>query len=333
MERRKTAIEAALPPWAVERVAQQVAGADVVVVDGILLADIARHLSEAGHAVIVDMHNVESALLREIDLARRTRLAALWRAGTWRRAAEAERDIARKVCGLWVCSQADRQRLQAIAGPDIFTSVIPNPVPPWCSTVQASSPAARRGADRDAMRLLFVGHLGYRPNIHAARRLMRHILPALRQDLPDARLDLCGRAPRKSLIRLAARTPGARLTGDPKDLAPFYAEATMTLIPLTEGGGTRLKVLEALQLGLPVIASAKAVEGLDLTHGEHFLRAESDSDFIRAAARLAANPALRESLSRAGRRHIAEGHSHDVLCAAIAHSIEACHDRRPGTAA
>lgn len=334
--RHKSHIEAALPPWLVDEVLHRLCGVDTVIVDGIRLTDLARPLARAGCRVILDMHNVESLLLREIEIARRSPLAALWRAPTWRRAAQAERRIAQEISALWVCSVPDRDRLRAIVGPAPVIDIIPNPVPPWVAS------ATCRQAPQDArpphhpphrtpaasgppnpIRALFVGHLSYRPNIYAAQRLMRRILPALRRASPEAQLDICGRAPRKRLVRLAARTPGAQLTPDPADLAPHYAGATMALIPLTAGGGTRLKVLEALALGLPVIATSKAVEGLDLTPGRHILLAESDRDFVRAALVLQADPQRTAQLARAGRAWVETHHGTGMIAAAIAHSLHA----------
>lgn len=262
---------------------------DVVLVEGVYLSAVAYRLVGAGVQVILDAHNVESDLLRQTDLARHPVLARLLRRGRWRRAADAERLLLRSVDAVWACSDADAALLRQLAPDGASVHVIPNPVPNWCLAVR-DRPRA------DGINALFVGHLGYRPNIVAALRLAQRIFPLVRRAEPSARLTLAGRAPDRRLRAAVASDACLSLVADPVDLAPLYAGATMALVPLSEGGGTRIKVLEAMTLGLPLIASAKAVEGLAVSPGREFLRAESDAEFAEAAVRLARSPGLRNDL-------------------------------------
>lgn len=262
---------------------------DVVVVEGVYLSALAYRFAAAGVPVILDAHNVESDLLRQTDLARHAVLARLQRHGRWRRAAEAERLLLRSVAAVWACSKPDAGLMRRLAPGAAPIHVVPNPVPEWC----LGAPDRRRP---DGIKALFVGHLGYRPNIAASLRLARRILPLVQRAEPSARLTLAGRSPDRRLRHAVAKGSSVNLLADPADLAPLYAGATMTLIPLREGGGTRIKVLEAMMLGLPVIASAKAVEGLALSPGREYLKAESDAEFAEAALRLSRSPRLREDL-------------------------------------
>jgi glycosyltransferase involved in cell wall biosynthesis len=164
---------------------------------------------------------------------------------------------------------------------------------------------------------LLVGHLGYGPNLNAAKRLITQIWPALRQIDPTAGLTLAGRSPHRSLIRLAAATPAVQLIANPADLAPVYAQATMAVVPLREGGGTRIKVLEAMAAGLAVVASAKAVEGLALIAGRDYLQAESDAEFVHAMLNLSENTRLRADLAASGHAFAHGHHSPKAISAAI----------------
>lgn len=329
-DRRRSFIEANIPAATVDDVARRIAacGADLVVVDGVYLADIARRLVAKGGQVIVDMHNVESSLLKEVDLARRPWRAALFYRQRWARAVAAEKDLAQAVAGFWVCSKSDADLMRAIVGTSSAIAIVPNPVPGWCATAAQASSAAPW-----SVRALFVGHLGYRPNIVAASRLIRQMLPRIRDAFPGSILTICGRAPGKALQKLAAGRVGLRLIGDPVDLAPFYRDATVAVIPLTEGGGTRLKVLEAMAMGLPVVATSKSVEGLNLLAGQTYLAAETDADFVEAIGRLAESEELRGSFSAEGRRFVAAHHSQQALNMAVSAALSRWHSPQISTIA
>ena len=147
--------------------------------------------------------------------------------------------------------------------------------------------------------LLFVGHYGYQPNAAAARELAGEILPRVREQCPGATLELVGREPPASLAR---RPPdGVRVTGAVPDVLEHLHAARAVVIPLRSGSGTRLKVLEALAAGVPVISTPLGVQGLDVRHGEDVLIGETPAELAGLAARVAADDALARRLSRAGR--------------------------------
>lgn len=285
---------------------------DLVLVEGVFLGQAIEHLAARGHHLVLDAHNVESRLQRATDIARKGLLARLTYAGRWRRAANAERRICGVASAVWACSQDDAKGLIALAKIGNPT-VIPNPVPAWCEDVSL----IERGYGIDA---LFVGHLGYRPNLRAVERLALGIWPKLRALHPQARLSVAGRAPGMAMKRILDQQEIA-LLADPTELAPLYAQATMVLVPLTEGGGTRIKVLEAVACGVPVIASAKAVEGLDFVPGLHFLRAETDGDFVEAATRLSRDGKLRLVLQKAAWDHVVQTHGREAIERSIANAV------------
>lgn len=313
--RKHSVIEADLPASTVNGVMAQVQSQrpDLIVLDGVFLADIAYALIAAGYGYVLDMHNVESQLLTQIDRARRGLWAHVRYRRRWQAARRAEAAVIDGATHLIVCSERDGQRASALSARAIGYSVVPNPIPEWCQDWTLPDQSRPAGC-----RILYVGHMGYAPNVHAAKRLLTRILPAISRNAPDVTLDICGRDPNAKLRALVDATPNAALHADPVDLAPYYAAATVAVIPLTEGGGTRLKVLEALSVGLPVVASAKAVEGIGLVPDLHYLEARSDAQFVRATLRIAHDARLAATLVRNGKAFVQDRFSTAAITRAVA---------------
>ncbi len=125
---------------------------------------------------------------------------------------------------------------------------------------------------RDPWQMLFLGSLDWRPNLDAVRLLLDAILPRVQAAEPKATLAIVGRKPPESLRREVAGRPGVALFPDVPDVRPFLHQAGMLVVPLRIGGGSRLKILEALATATPVVTTTIGVEGLRLTPGEHVER-------------------------------------------------------------
>jgi glycosyltransferase involved in cell wall biosynthesis len=144
--------------------------------------------------------------------------------------------------------------------------------------------------------VLFVGNFVHPPNVDAADRLVRVIFPLVRERVPTARLTLVGDNPPAQLRARAGA--GVTVTGRVPDIVPFIERAVVVAAPLRFGGGMRVKVLEALAAGKPVVASRLAVEGLDVTDGDQLLIAETDEAVAEAIVRALSNRELRERLGK-----------------------------------
>ena len=136
---------------------------------------------------------------------------------------------------------------------------------------------------------MFVGHLGYAPNVVAAERLATAILPLVRQTLPSAKLILAGRDPKPAVVALAS-LPGVELAADLADVSQLFLRSHISVVPLCAGGGTRIKILEAMAWGLPVVASAIAAEGLGFTTGKEILIADTNEAFAQSVVVLSKEP-------------------------------------------
>lgn len=170
----------------------------------------------------------------------------------------------------------------------------------------------RRDESTTVPTLIFAGTLGWYPNRDAVQFLLKEIWPALLAKRPDHRLLLVGRDPPDSLMRAAMDTR-VQVTGAVADVRPYMAAATIYVCPIRIGGGTRLKVLDALAMAKPLIATAAAVEGLDVVPNEHYLPAESVQEFVTQIRRLEDDPSLAARIGEAGHRRIVERYDWSII--------------------
>lgn len=174
--------------------------------------------------------------------------------------------------------------------------VVPNGV-----DVAAAAPFVDTPRDRHL--LVYPGALTYAPNHEAVHGFVRDVLPAVRREVPAARLVVTGRHTGVDTTSLSADA-GVTLTGHVPDVRPIVAGARACVVPLRTGGGTRLKVLEAMALGTPVVSTRKGVEGLDLAHDVHCLIADRPADLARAVVGVLTDDTLWHRLRRVALDHV-----------------------------
>jgi glycosyltransferase involved in cell wall biosynthesis len=153
--------------------------------------------------------------------------------------------------------------------------------------------------------LVFVGSMDWYPNEDAILSFIQAILPGIRRRVPEASLTVVGRNPSPRL-RATAADAGVRVTGTVEDVRRYLAEAAVVVVPLRVGGGTRLKIFEALAMGKAVVSTGVGAEGLPLVPGTHYLRGDAPDAFAGAVVSLLENPGQRTALGAAGRRLVEE---------------------------
>jgi glycosyltransferase involved in cell wall biosynthesis len=169
--------------------------------------------------------------------------------------------------------------------------------------------------------LLFVGSFDYAANVDAAVYLVNEVLPAVRERLPRARVLLAGRNPTADVLALA-KTEGVEVAGSVKDLVPAYAAASAVVVPIRVGGGSRLKILEALALGRPVVTTTAGMRGLAVEDGVHVLVADTPAAFATALGKLGSDAGAARRLTDAGRAFVEERHDWPVLEKKFADLVE-----------
>jgi sugar transferase (PEP-CTERM/EpsH1 system associated) len=159
--------------------------------------------------------------------------------------------------------------------------------------------------------IVFVGKMDYFPNVDGAVYFATEVLPIIRQSVPDAELRIVGSNPTYAVRRLAT-IAGVTVTGHVADVRPFLLDAAVAVAPLRLARGTQNKILEALAMGVPIVATPEAAKGVNVTPGRELLVAEDEASFAKQVISLVQNESLRKDLSDAGRRKVMDSHRWSV---------------------
>jgi len=195
------------------------------------------------------------------------------------------------------CSELDSARLRDVA-PSAHAVAVPNGVDTeYFQPTQSKSPTRS---------IIFVGSLNWYPNVDAVLFLLRHVWSAAKARQPDLRLDIVGSAPPNSVLSLAGELKDVRVHGFVDDVRPLMNAATLYVCPIRDGGGTKLKLLDAFAMEKCVIAHPVACEGIDVSPEVNVQLAESAEGFVDAIDRLLRDNAKRFEMGRAARSLVVE---------------------------
>jgi glycosyltransferase involved in cell wall biosynthesis len=249
--------------------------------------------------VILFEHNVEYMIWKRLhEIEKRPWRRALL-ALEWRKMRRYEARACTRADLTVAVSEADRILLAANApGADIRA----------CGTGVDTAYFQPNGAVETPASLVFTGSMDWYPNEDAILHFVATILPELRRKVPSLSLAVVGRDP-SDRLRAACAAAGVRVTGTVADVRPYVAEAAVYVVPLRIGGGTRLKIFEALAMAKAVVATRVGAEGLPIVSGQHFLQADSPADFAQAVVALLEDSDRRHALGMAGRRLVEERYS------------------------
>ncbi len=203
-------------------------------------------------------------------------------------------------------SEQDRRALWQVVGKSVPIEVVP-------ITVDAERFERIYSARNPQSALLFtIGTLFWPPNSEGVTWWLREGYGHLRAICPDLTYDIVGARPPRTLQQLAESSPGVRLHGYVADVEPFWMRATALAVPILAGGGVRVKILEAMAMGVPVISTAIGCEGLAVRNGEHLLIADTPKDFAQACAAVLQDEKLARRLAQNARQLIVERYDAQV---------------------
>ena len=236
-------------------------------------------------------HNVDSVIWRRHYESERNPWRRLYIRQQWRKFEVFERSVFQKADRVVAVTDEDAQRLSRDFGVS-NVMVVENGVD--CSYYAASQPVER---SRD---YLFLGSLDWRPNQDAVRWLLDAIVPNVLSHHPLVRLHIVGRRPPLWMRRRISATVGVELHADVDDVRPFLRQSRLMIVPLRVGGGSRLKILEALATELPVVSTSIGAEGLRLIPGEHYLEGNRTDELVEHVLSILEGRTLTKELTLAG---------------------------------
>lgn len=296
---------------------------DVVIVEHVWMADLARLIDAPA---VLEEHNIESQILRRFAATETNALSREWDRSRWPvfgRSFEQldASEIARMTAyedSRWprfpvrvVVSERDREEMERRC-PSGRVVVVPNGV-----DTRTHRPVGRA----EARGVLFTASFNYQPNLDAAAELCEVIWPLVEREVPEARLLLVGSGvPDHLLVQRWLR--GAEVASDVDDLAPYASRCALSAVPLRVGGGTRLKILTSLALGLPVVTTSVGSEGLELGEHDGVLVEDDPARFAQRVVQILRDRDLQQRLARAGRAAVEEHYDWGRILPAYARLLE-----------
>jgi glycosyltransferase involved in cell wall biosynthesis len=272
-------------PYAVEkyrsaafgrRIACEQDHADVVVCDFLFPSvNVPQALSRPS---VLFQHNVEALIWRRHAETKRSRLARRLLLTQWRRMQAFERAACQKYDAVVAVSTQDRTIMERE-----YDAPLVREIPTGVDTAYFRPSGSTAP---EPYHLVFSGSMDWLPNDDAMKYFVQAILPRIRTSCPEAVLTIVGRKPFPSLTALSRESPHIRVTGQVDDVRPWLERAAVYVIPLRIGGGTRLKVFEAMAMEKPIVSTSIGVEGLPIVHGRDALIADEPGGFADAVLRL-----------------------------------------------
>jgi len=231
---------------------------------------------------VLFQHNIESMIWRrysenELNPAKRAYFEF-----EYKRMKAYESAVCNKYDLIFTVSHKDRDALRHDLGVGVPVEVLETGV----DTVYFTPDAARQPVPG---RMLFLGSMDWMPNIDGAKWFVSSIYPLIRELVPHATLQIVGRRPADAIRRLATEDPSIQVIQDVADVRPYVASADLFIVPLRIGGGSRIKIYEAMAMGRPVVATSIGAEGLPLKRGEHLAVCDSPGEFARRVEFLTRN--------------------------------------------
>jgi glycosyltransferase involved in cell wall biosynthesis len=262
-------------------------------------------------SIVVDWHNIESEMMWRYAQTTRNWAKKIVARRTAKLIERAECRLLERSVTHTVSSERERQKLLA-RSPSAKIEVIPNGVDAGYYSVKEIAQACRRsGQDASKPTILFVGSMDYHANIDAVAWFSTDVWPEIVRNHPDLHLTIVGRDPSSDVRALASDR--IHVTGTVDDVRPYYASALAAIVPIRSGSGTRLKILEAMAAGVPVISTRMGAEGIEVGDNVHLLLADTALEMAAAVQQVASSKETRTRLSEAARELVCKVYDWSVI--------------------
>ena len=291
---------------------------DLVHFDTIGLAPYLRLVR--GLPTVLTHHNIESALMARRAQAEKTLLGKLYVSLQAKRLRDYEKRLSPRFDRNVLVSNQDEKGLLALA-PSAATVVVPNGVDIGYFTVRK---------EPQDQAVIYTGGMNMFANRDAVLHFIDSIWPLVRQKVPDAVFHVIGQDPPPELLILAKRDSSIRVHGYVDDVRPFVARAAVYVVPIRVGGGTRLKVLDAMAQGKAIVSTSVGCEGIEVTQGQHIFIEDDEQLFADRVVTLLGNQDLRDELGRRARKAAEDAYSWNSICSILQDTYQALVDNGDG---
>jgi glycosyltransferase involved in cell wall biosynthesis len=270
---------------------------------------------------VLFQHNIEAQIWQRLAASQASMLKRWYFGLQHRRMRRWEQRLSALFDGVITVSPDDAELARSDYGLTNVVGYVPTGV-----DVSAFQPAPVPSAERP-FTMGFLGSMDWLPNIDACLHFAQDILPLVRRNLPTCRFKIIGRAPPASITCLTLNNSGVEVTGTVDDVQPHVHECDVVVVPLKAGGGTRIKIYEAMAMGVPVVSTTIGAEGLGVEDGVSILLADAPEDFAQRLLQLHRSPRLGQEIVRAAMTDVINGHS---WSAATATFMTLCTGTVPG---
>ncbi|MBD0372877.1 MAG: glycosyltransferase [Pyrinomonadaceae bacterium] len=263
---------------------------------------------------VLFQHNVEAMIWKRHYEVQSNPLKKLYLKNQWRKSFRYERDACRRFDKVVAVSEEDREKMKQDYGlrdvEDVPTGV----------DTEFFSP--RGSVKPEPHNLVFTGSMDWLPNEDAIQYFIKEILPLVRREVPQVTLTVVGRNPYPSLVELSKRDASIIVTGRVEDVRPYMERACVYIVPIRIGGGTRLKIYEAMAMEKPIVSTTVGAEGLPVKDNEELLLADDPQDFAGGVVRLLNDKLFAQTLGMRAARVVREKFGWDKVSAAFAQICE-----------
>lgn len=263
---------------------------------------------------VLFQHNVEAMIWKRHYEVQSNPVKKAYLYGQWRKSFRYEREACRRFDRVVAVSAEDRERMERDYGLSDVADV------PTGVDTEFFRPGGNVQAEPH--NLVFTGSMDWLPNEDAIQYFIKEILPHVRRSVPGVTLTVVGRNPYPSLVELSRRDPSIIVTGRVEDVRPFMERAAVYIVPIRIGGGTRLKIYEAMAMEKPIVSTTIGAEGLPVTDGEELLLADDPQDFATAVVRLLKDESFARTLGTRAARVVRERFGWDKVSATFAEICE-----------
>ncbi|MCF6311081.1 MAG: glycosyltransferase family 4 protein [Verrucomicrobiales bacterium] len=251
---------------------------------------------------VLFQHNIESQIWKRLATSKRNVISQAYFSLQYRRMFRWERKLSLLFDGIITVSQNDADFCKEAYHLNNIIGAVPTGV-----NIVFFSP--KETAAPKPARIAFLGSMDWMPNIECVQYFVAKVLPLIHTVQPELSFYVIGRNPAPVICELTKNHRSVELTGTVDDIRPHLQSCNLMIVPLHAGGGTRIKIFEAMAMGIPVVSTTIGAEGLPVTHGKDILIANRDQDLADACLQLLQNPDLAKKIAIAGREKVEQDHS------------------------